>query len=336
MPENNAVGELNRKALQALDKKAAYGSDIDIKEFRKEPAAPNYPADLAGLTGAQSEAVLKAGVDVSQKNRSGTFLQMDHSVIHAGSVFPGLEVMSITNALEKFEWLYEYYWKAVGVDQDKYTAYAQLNPYHGYFIRAFPGIKAAAPCQACLYLMGEDLVQSVHNIIIAEEGADLQVITGCATSLIKGKGMHIGISEFYVKKNARITFTMVHNWAENIAVRPRTGVIVEEGGIFLSNYICLNPVKSLQMYPKAVLAGRNSTARYNSILYSGSGSSLDVGSRVILSAPDTRAEIIAHAISNNGEIFTRGNLRAEAIPAKAHLECKGMITGKKGSIIAVP
>jgi len=336
MQKDQALNELNKRAEQAIGKKALYGMDIDFNEYLKEPVLKKYPKGLGELTKEEEGTVAKAGIDISEKKRSGTFLQMDHSVIHAQSLFPGLEIMSTTQALEKYDWLWDYYWKAVSVDTDKYTAYAQLNPFHGYFIRALPGAKATYPLQACLFLRGANLIQSVHNIIIAEEGSDLQIITGCATSISKEKGMHIGISEFFVKKNAKVTFTMIHNWAEHVAARPRTGTIVEEGGMFLSNYICLNPVRSLQMYPKSELVGKGALARYNSILYAHADSTLDVGSRVVLKAPETKAEIIARAISSGGTIFARGNLRGETAPIKAHLECRGLIMGEKSSIIAIP
>jgi Fe-S cluster assembly scaffold protein SufB len=338
MPDVQRIkNSLDEKARLAQDKKALYGADIDLRQFKNEPErGGEYPSGIKGLTDAQSQVALQAGIDLSEEERLGTFLQMDHTVIHAVSKKEDLEVMSMTHALQKYDWLWDYYWKAVAVDADKYTAHAQLNPYHGYFIRALPGAKATFPLQACLFLKTGGLIQSVHNIIIAEEGSELQVITGCTTETVRGSGMHIGISEFYVKKNAKLTFSMIHNWQEDIAVRPRTGTIVEENGVFLSNYICLKPVKDIQMYPKATLAGKNSLARYNSILYAHPGSTLDVGSRVNLTAPGSRAEIIARAISHNGTIIARGNLRGEVASIKAHLECRGLLMGKKGNIYAIP
>jgi hypothetical protein len=338
MPDLQRIKQnLDEKAKLALNKKALFGEDIDLNSFRKEPIEKEYPADLKSLSEAQARVALEAGIDLKEKERSGTFLQMDHSVIHAQSNKEGLEVMSTTEALKKYDWLMEnYYWKALAVDTDKYTAYAQLNPFHGYFIRALPGQKASFPLQACLFLKSSNLIQSVHNIIIAEEGSELQIITGCTTESFGEAGMHIGISEFYVKKNAKITFTMIHNWREKIAVRPRTATIVEDNGIFLSNYICLKPVRNIQMYPKASLVGKNSLARYNSILYAHPGSNLDVGSKVTLSGQGARAEIIARAIAHNGNIIARGNLRGETAPIKAHLECRGLILGERGNIFAIP
>jgi len=61
---------------------------------------------------------------------------MDHSVIFSSACQSGLEVMSSTEALEKYDWLSDYWWKAVKVDADKYTAAAELHQNHGYFLRA--------------------------------------------------------------------------------------------------------------------------------------------------------------------------------------------------------
>jgi len=312
------------------------GKNVDIKSYQYKAKPKTYLEDLQRASSDQKKSMLAAGVDTSEKARSGTYVQMDHSVVHSKSLYPGLEVMSTTDALKKYEWLDNYLWKVVSVDADEFTKQTQNQPHHGYFMRALPGVKAIYPLQACLFINDNNLIQSVHNIIIAEEGSDIQVITGCTTASYVKRALHIGISEFYVKKGAKLTFTMIHNWAEDVAVRPRTAALVEEEGVFLSNYICLKPVKTLQMYPKAELVGRGAIARYNSILFAHPGSHLDVGSRVILKAEGSRAEIVARAVSAGGDIIARGHLRGEVAGIKAHLECRGLIVTDKGLIHAIP
>ncbi|MCK4852526.1 MAG: SufD family Fe-S cluster assembly protein, partial [Candidatus Omnitrophica bacterium] len=102
------------------------------------------------------------------------------------------------------------------------------------------------------------------------------------------------------------------------------------------NYICLKPVKDLQMYPKAELVGRGAVARYNSMLFAHPGSHLDAGSRVILKAEGSRAEVVARAVSAGGDIIARGHLKGEAKGIKAHLECRGLMVAAKGLIHAIP
>src|SRR4030042_5241021 len=129
---------------------------------------------------------------------------------------------------------------------------------------------------------------------------------------------------------------MIHNWNPEIAVRPRTTTIVEEGGLFLSNYLLMKPVDDLQMYPTARCVGEKATVRYNSILVAGKGTNLDVGSRVFLNANDTRTEIISRAITTGGNITARGYIEGNARDVKGHLECRGLILGEKGTIYAIP
>lgn len=310
--------------------------EIDIKSYKSRTKPRPYLKDLGKLSPGQRRAMLAAGVDPSEKARSGTYLQMDHSVVQAKNLYPGLEVMSTTEALKRYEWLDNYFWKVLAVDTDEFTRQAQIQPHQGYFLRALPGVKAVYPLQACLFISENNIIQNVHNIIIAEEGSELQIITGCATASDVKRGLHIGLSEFFVKRGAKLTFTMIHNWAEDVSVRPRSAALVEEGGTFLSNYICLKPVKNLQMYPRAELVGRGAVACFNSILFSHPGTHLDVGSRVILKAKEARAEVVARAVSAGGDIIARGHLRAEVPSTKAHLECRGLMLSKKGLIHAIP
>ncbi len=321
---------------QKTKKEISEAQKIDIASYGVRTKSRSYLENLQNLSLDQRKNMLSAGVDPSQKARSGSYIQMDHSVVYSKSLYSGLEVMSTTEALKKHQWLDNYFWRLVSVDADKFTRQAQIQPHHGYFLRALPGVKAVYPLQACLFINDNNIIQNVHNVIIAEEGSDLQVITGCATASDVKRGLHIGISEFYIKKGARLTFTMVHNWAEDVSVRPRTVALVEEGGTFLSNYICLKPVRNLQMYPKAELVGRNALARYNSILFAHPGTHLDVGSGVILKAEGSRAEVITRAVSAGGDIIARGRLKGEAEGIKAHLECLGLILSDEGLIHAIP
>lgn len=332
MPE---VSEKRKRAESAREKPAKFGPDVRLEEYTTE--GPEYePSELAEVDVVNAERLLNAGVDVTGRERSGSFIQVDRSVIHASPTQEGIEVMATREALERYDWLEEYVWKLVEVDADKYTASAELNFQDGYFIRALPGARTVFPVQACLYLKSEDISQNVHNIIIAEEGSEIHIITGCATDSPESRGLHIGISEFYVKKGATISFSMIHNWAPNVAVRPRSGIRVEEGGVFLNNYVCLHPVETLQLFPSAYLVGEGATARFNSVLLAPEGSHMDVGSRAVLSAPRTRCEMIARSITTGGEIINRGLLVGEVEGVRAHLECRGMILKGGGRIYAIP
>jgi hypothetical protein len=136
------------KAKAAVDKKAALGEDIDLKQYTGTDSEHPYRKDPSDLPREVKERMLGAGVileDTSQ--RSGTYLQMDNMPVHHSTAQEGVEVMPVSKALEKYDWMPDYWWKAVSVDQDKYTASVELNNFDGYFIRSLPGQKTYFPVQ---------------------------------------------------------------------------------------------------------------------------------------------------------------------------------------------
>ena len=48
---------------------------------------------------------------------------------------------------------------------------------------------------------------------------------------------------------------MIHNWAEEFHVRPRSAAIIEDDATFINNYLLLKPVRSLQSNPPGDPAG---------------------------------------------------------------------------------
>lgn len=308
---------------------------IDLSQYRADGATETAIEDFSGFSAEDKERLLFAGIDVDNPSDSGAFMHLNHSGVHCKTHREGLEVMDIKAALEQFDGLPDYYWQLVDKDKDEFTKAAHDNLHGGYFIRAKAGTKVTEPVQSCLFIDKAGISQNVHNIVVVEEGAELHIISGCATAHGAKESAHLGISEFYVHKGGKLTFTMIHNWSDDTAVRPRSAGVLEEDAVFLSNYVLLKPVKDLQMYPKITLKGENAVARFNSVIVAPEGSYIDCGNRIEMQAPNTRAEIIARTLTTGGTIINRGYIGADAVPARGHLECKGLILGG-GRIHAIP
>lgn len=333
---------LNR-AEKAKEKKALYGEDIDLEKFIKEEAGEHEKVSRANEVPKKvQETLLKVGVDPNEEERSGTFVQVDQSGVCTTCGSESVEIMGMNVALDKYSWLKDYMWKAVAVDSDKYTAQTALREKEqggsgGYFIRSMPGSKEVFPLQACMFIGDENVMQTAHNVIIAEENSELHIITGCATGEDVTSALHVGVSEFYLKKGAKITFTMVHNWAEQVDVRPRTGVMVGDESTYISNYILTSPVRSIQSYPTAYCTGNNSKVVFQSILGGQKESVLDMGSRVILEGEGCSTEMISRSVSKDqSQIYARGHLAGRAKNVKGHLECHGLVLSDDSMIYAVP
>jgi Fe-S cluster assembly scaffold protein SufB len=329
--------EIVERAQRAKAKKALLGEDVDIERYTTETNEHEALTSLGEISEEYGQDLLNAGIEPSEKDRSGSFLQLDRSVVFSRVKCPGLELMSMTDAIKKYDWLKDYLWKLIPVDMDKYTAEVELAQSHGYFIRAEAGSKVTIPVQSCLFITSDKIRQNVHNIAIAEENSELHLITGCSVSHSVNSALHLGVSEFYVKKGAKITFTMVHNWGGGVEVRPRSAVLIEDDGVYISNYILVTPVKSLQMFPIMYCAGKNARATSQSIVYAMNDAKIDMGSRAVLQGEGSKAEIISRVIAtDNAKIIARGDVFGEAADAKGHIECRGLMLSDTATIDSIP
>ncbi|MDO8879524.1 MAG: SufD family Fe-S cluster assembly protein [Coriobacteriia bacterium] len=335
------LAEIRAAAEAAADRPAALGPDIDITRFRTVSEADTI-ASLDSLERQVKETVLLSGFTADETERSASYFQMDRTPIYERvqkAFDDAIEIMSTEEALKLYgeEMLEKYWWRAVDPGKDKYTAIVALHQTEGYFIRIKAGRKVEKPIQACLFVSESDVSQNVHNVIIVEDGAEANVITGCNIHTDVKEGLHAGISEFYVGRGAKLTFTMVHNWAEDFSVRPRTGIVVEEDGIYINNYVLLKPVKSIQAFPVAKLVGDRSTAVFNSIVYGLKDSVIDLGSETQLIGENTRSEAVARTVSmDRSTVYSRGRLIGRTNTCKAHLDCRGIVQSAESTQWAIP
>jgi len=308
--------------------------NIDLKKFKSAKEAES-PSDIAELTEEEREHLKLLGLDESLK-REGEYLQVDAKPLLYKQQVEGLEILPLTEALKKYDWIEDYYWKILSPKKDiiSKTAYEDLDD--GYFIRVLPGCKLVYPVQTCLYIRTEKVAQKVHNIVIVEEGAELNLITSCAVHPHVKSAFHIGISEYYVKKGGKLTFTMIHVWGEETIVRPKTGVLVEENGTYISTYVSLFPVKNIKTSPICKLVGPGARASFATIVANHPNSFIDIGGEVHLEAPNTRTEIISRTVVYGGENIAKGKIVAKAPKVKGHLECQGLMLSDNGVMRAIP
>jgi len=286
------------------------------------------------------EEARKAGVEADESKRAGTFFHVDQATLHAkvNEFFRGqIELMDIKAALEKYAWLSNYMWRLIDLEKDEVTRKVAENYSGGYFIRIMPNAQVVFPLQSCLMITRQNLEQRVHNIIIAEEGSNANIITSCLQHSTVQNASHFGVSEIYVKKGATLNFTMVHQWSETTLVRPRSAAEVDAKATFVSNYVCTQPVRDVQMYPAAFCNGEGSRVSFNSILYGHKNSALDVGSKAVLKGKESRAEMISRAIAREGSKLTiRGLIEGDSPECRGHLECRGLILDDSAFIQSIP
>lgn len=341
-PEQQArLADIRAAATAAEHKAAPLGPDVDLTAFKTVSDRTKVGA-VESIERQIREVALQSGFTSDETTRSASYFQLDRTPIYQRvmDAFEGeVEIMGTEEALVRYpaEMLEKWWWRAVPADKDKYTALVALHQTEGYFIRVKAGAKVAKPIQACLFISESNVTQNVHNIIVMEEGAEATVITGCNIHTGVEEGLHAGISEFYVGRGAKLTFTMVHNWAEDFSVRPRTAVVCEDDATYVNNYVLLKPVKSIQAFPSAVLKGARSRAVFNTIVYGLGDSVIDLGTETRLVGEGSRSEAVARTVSKDrSTVYSRGRLIAETSDCRAHLDCRGIVMSEESTQWAVP
>lgn len=331
--------EIKQKAKNAKDKKPALGTDISTGEFCLDDSEDLHFKDLKNVPQDLSKTLINVGLDVKEQNRAGTYIQEGNRVGFCKTIdTEKVEILPVAEALEKYDWVKDYYWKAVAVDTDKYTAETELNTnLQGYFIHAKEGAKDIFPLQSCLFINVEGLKQVVHNIIIAEKNSQLNIITGCTVHPNIRKALHLGTSEFYLKEGSQVTFTMVHYWGDKTAVRPRTGVIQEANTSYISNYIIMSEVQDLQANPISYLNGDNAKFYSQTLVYGKGKSKIDLGARAVLNGKNTHATLISKIIGDDeADIMARGEITGKGTGSGGHIDCSGLLISPKARIDSIP
>jgi Fe-S cluster assembly scaffold protein SufB len=331
------LSDITNKAQRAKNKKSVIGKDLDLDRFTVIDDKNSERIAINELDTAEKQMLSDVGIRGNLEGVSASFIQIDQKKISLDRIYKNVDILAIKDALKKYDWLSDYYWKAVNVDTDKYTSIVELDLHNGYFIHSPKGEKISQPIQSCLMLKTGNLKQDIHNIVIADEDSELHIVTGCVSPKFLEPALHLGVSEFYVKKNAKLTFTMIHRWNKNSYVRPRSAAIIEEGGTFISNYIILGPTGDIQTFPTVQLEGRNAKAELYSIIYGSGKSNYDIGGRIILEGENCSGKVISRAIANDeATIYARGQLVGKKANSRAHLECNGLLLSEKAKLYAIP
>jgi len=269
------------------------------------------------------EELRKVGFDEKMK-RSATFVVENDRVKKIERRY-GIKIMPIEEAIE------EYGDFRINM-RDRYTKLIKEKRQTGYFIRVPKGKKIMVPAQTLFLLDKENFNQILHNVVFLEENARLDMVSGCTSSPVKG--LHASITQYFMKENSYLTYTMIHNWSKKMEVYPRSVAYLDRNATFISNYIALTPVKKIQSNPLAILKS-GAVARFYSIIYAREGSNFDIGATSKLNEENAKSEIISRIISHNSRVVSRGLIEGNANKTKGHMECSGMVI-EKGKIRTIP
>ncbi len=271
-------------------------------------------------------ALKQLGLD---EKSAGKFIMDNEIVTELKVENEAVEILPSSEAIEKYG---EYYFKAISPDKDKYTKMVSDGSVNGYFIRVKEGHTIDLPIQTAFVITDDGLKQLLHNVIVLEKNARLNILSGCLASAYRD--MHVSVTEFYLDEGSYLTYTMIHNWARDTEVYPRTAAMLKKNATFISNYISLTRAKMIQSSPVAYL-DENAIARFYSILYAKDDSKFDIGGIAKMNGEGSRSEIISRVISQDSDVVSRGLIEGNANHSKGHMECSGLLLGS-GIIHTIP
>ena len=277
------------------------------------------------------------GILFSDNTEEGLYLLYGKDEIITTPKIEGLEIIPISEALKIYPIIKEkYFFKAVEEDLDEFTsAVAQTIP-RGYYIHVHKNIKIKTPIQTAFFMNREMNSMSPHNIVVLEEGSEIHLLTGCTASCLLQKGLHVAISEHYIGRNAKLTNTMIHNWRPEFKVFPKSGTIVEEEGNYINYYYSLKPPKHIEMEPYTYLKGKNSSAKYMTVIVSLPDSYNSIGGNIFMTGENSKSEIIMRTLNYGGTVIQAGLITGENKNTRAHVDCSGLMFCNSGIIEAIP
>ena len=86
----------------------------------------------------------------------------------------------------------------------------------GSFIYVPPGVEVEAPLQAYFRINAENMGQFERTLIIADEGSKVHYIEGCSAPTYSTDSLHSAVVEIIVGRSARVTYTTIQNWSDNV------------------------------------------------------------------------------------------------------------------------
>ncbi|MBI4129897.1 Fe-S cluster assembly protein SufB [Candidatus Roizmanbacteria bacterium] len=170
----------------------------------------------------------------------------------------------------------------------------------------------------------------VFNLNVAD--CDSYLVRGftvhnCTAPIYTTDSLHSAVVEIIVKKGARVRYTTIQNWSNNVYNLVTKRMRVAEEGI--GEWIDGNLGSKLTMkYPSCYLVGRKAHGEVLSIAYAGDGQHQDAGGKVIHVAPETSSKITSKSISQGtGRTSYRGLLHVlpGATGSKSKVVCDALL-----------
>ena len=318
-PDELALALANALALPLLDLNA-----IDLQKLPRnvldQKIAGQYQVLVLGKRGNRLfiAAADPTDQEAAERIKFATQLSPEWVIVEYDKLMRQLEAQGVifmdtdTALREHPEFFDEYFGTVIPAGDNKFAALNTAVWSGGSFVYVPKGVHVEIPLQAYFRINTENMGQFERTLIIADEGSYVHYIEGCTAPIYKSDSLHSAVVEIVVKKNARVRYTTIQNWSNNVYNLVTKRAIAHEGATM--EWIDGNIGSKVTMkYPSIYLVGEHAKGETLSVAFAGPGQHQDAGAKMVHMAPYTTSSIVSKSIARGGgRAGYRGEIRVDA------------------------
>ena len=232
----------------------------------------------------------------------------------------------------------EYFATVIPPNDNKLAALNSAVWSGGSFVYVPPGVHVEMPLQAYFRINTENMGQFERTLIIADEDSYVHYVEGCTAPTYSSNSLHSAVVELIAKPGARIRYTTVQNWSQNVYNLVTKRAIARERATV--EWVDCNLGSKLTMkYPSVYLLGEEAHGEVLSIAFAGAGQHQDAGAKIFHVAPRTTSNIFAKSISKDGGRSSyRGMLEVAkgAVEARSKVVCDALLLDERSRTDTYP
>jgi len=300
------------KGLRLFEKKPmpGWGADLSAIDFdnikyfvrsteKQATSWDELPADIKNTYD-------KLGIPEAEKQRliAGVAAQYESEVVYH-QIREDLEAQGVLfldtdSGLREHEDVFrDYFGSVIPAGDNKFAALNTAVWSGGSFIYVPPGVHVDIPLQAYFRINTENMGQFERTLIIADEDSYVHYVEGCTAPIYSSDSLHSAVVEIVVKKNARVRYTTIQNWSNNVYNLVTKRALAHEGATM--EWVDGNIGSKVTMkYPAVWMVGEHAKGETLSIAFAGEGQHQDAGAKMVHAAPHTSSTIISKSVARGG------------------------------------
>ena len=196
-------------------------SEKNSRDWSEVPEDIKNTFDRLGIPEAERKFLSGVG---AQYESEVVYHQVNEKLEAQGVIFTDMDT-----ALREHEDLLKEYWATVIPPADNKLAALNSAVWSGgSFVYVPKGVKVEMPLQAYFRINTENMGQFERTLIIAEEGSEVHYIEGCTAPVYSSDSLHSAVVEIVAKPSAKVRYTTVQNWSQNVFNLVTKRAIAEE------------------------------------------------------------------------------------------------------------